>query len=298
MPGRNWQSAAYRYGFNTQEKSPELAEGHYTAEFWEYDARIGRRWNLDPVVKVHESGYAALGKNPVYLIDPDGNDWIISQETKEGRTHYNLTFRARLVNESSTEYAHDQLQDIVKRIKDGLGANVKKDVDKAFTGRDGDVRWSIDVQLEVGTEENTKDHHHLIKIVDDGDKRLGKDVNGNSNAALANAGQRDIFINNKIVDNRPANEGSGLDAKGNPSLERTAAHDVGHTGGLLHPRQHAGETNFRHIPRTAFERKPRNLMHQSVYPKVAGFSLVREQLELMYRLYDGGNKKGPLQIRN
>ena len=44
---------AYRYGFNGQEKSDEIkGEGSsYTAEFWEYDPRIGRRWNIDPEEK-------------------------------------------------------------------------------------------------------------------------------------------------------------------------------------------------------------------------------------------------------
>ncbi len=71
MPGRSG-GANYRYGFNTQEKSPELAEGHYTAEFWEYDARIGRRWNLDPVDKVSGSNYSVNGNSPISLNDPYG----------------------------------------------------------------------------------------------------------------------------------------------------------------------------------------------------------------------------------
>jgi hypothetical protein len=49
MPGRSFQSGSgYRYGAQGQEKVEEIAPGHYKAEFWEYDSRIGRRWNLDP----------------------------------------------------------------------------------------------------------------------------------------------------------------------------------------------------------------------------------------------------------
>jgi hypothetical protein len=43
-------AGAYRYGFNTQEKEDEIsgsAGTHYSAEFWMYDTRTGRRWNLD-----------------------------------------------------------------------------------------------------------------------------------------------------------------------------------------------------------------------------------------------------------
>ncbi|UYQ95401.1 hypothetical protein MKQ68_09855 [Chitinophaga horti] len=66
----------YRYGFNGQEKSDEIkGEGNsYTAEFWEYDSRLARRWNIDPVVKHYESPYASLGNNPVNYSDPDGAD--------------------------------------------------------------------------------------------------------------------------------------------------------------------------------------------------------------------------------
>ncbi|MDA3891191.1 MAG: hypothetical protein PF517_05950, partial [Salinivirgaceae bacterium] len=43
----------YRFGFGGQEKDDEITGNsgtHYTAAFWEYDTRIGRRWNVDPVI--------------------------------------------------------------------------------------------------------------------------------------------------------------------------------------------------------------------------------------------------------
>jgi RHS repeat-associated protein len=76
MPGRMFSSGEYRYGFNGQEKSDEVkgAGNHYTAEFWEYDSRIGRRWNMDPIIKEYESPYAAFSNNPIWFIDPSGAD--------------------------------------------------------------------------------------------------------------------------------------------------------------------------------------------------------------------------------
>jgi len=66
----------YRYGMNTQEKDNEIyGEGNsYSAEYWQYDARLGRRWNVDPVVKVHESPYATFANNPIGFVDPSGAD--------------------------------------------------------------------------------------------------------------------------------------------------------------------------------------------------------------------------------
>jgi RHS repeat-associated protein len=64
----------YRYGMNGQEKDDEIANGVYTAEYWEYDSRLGRRWNPDPVVKPFESPYACFRNNPIHYSDPSGMD--------------------------------------------------------------------------------------------------------------------------------------------------------------------------------------------------------------------------------
>jgi hypothetical protein len=88
MPGRSWpiQTAydntstgtkPYRYGFNGQEGDFEVYNSggtSYTAEFWQYDSRLGRRWNVDPIIKPWESPYATFANNPIYYIDPNGAD--------------------------------------------------------------------------------------------------------------------------------------------------------------------------------------------------------------------------------
>ena len=73
MPGRSYQSSSsYRYGMNGQEKDLEIFEGAMTAEFWEYDSRLGRRWNRDPITYPWQSSYATFNNNPVYFSDPSG----------------------------------------------------------------------------------------------------------------------------------------------------------------------------------------------------------------------------------
>ena len=77
LVGRKWSvGGEYRYGFNGKENDNEIkGEGNsYTAEFWEYDARIGRRWNIDQVYK--HSPYVAFGGNPIAFSDPLGLDSI------------------------------------------------------------------------------------------------------------------------------------------------------------------------------------------------------------------------------
>jgi hypothetical protein len=91
-----YSCCTYRYGFNGMEKDDEIAGSgnSYTAEFWEYNPRIGRRWNIDPVVKPWESSYACFANNPTLYIDPRGNDKIKFDENgnymsgdKKGKLH-------------------------------------------------------------------------------------------------------------------------------------------------------------------------------------------------------------------
>src|SRR5690606_26059713 len=43
------------------------------ALFWEYDTRLGRRWNLDPKPQISISDYAAFGNNPIWYNDVLGD---------------------------------------------------------------------------------------------------------------------------------------------------------------------------------------------------------------------------------
>lgn len=74
ITNRKLSNTNYRYSINGQEKETELNENITTAEYWEYDSRIGRRWNIDPIVKDDESPYLTFSGNPIALSDPDGDD--------------------------------------------------------------------------------------------------------------------------------------------------------------------------------------------------------------------------------
>jgi hypothetical protein len=72
--GRKYTAGSgYRYGFNGQEKSDEIGGEFTTAEYWEYDSRIGRRWNVDPEVQDNESPYVCFSDNPIFFSDLLGN---------------------------------------------------------------------------------------------------------------------------------------------------------------------------------------------------------------------------------
>jgi hypothetical protein len=68
----------YRYGFNGQEKEKEItgSDTHTSAEFWMYDTRVGRRWQLDPKPLFSSSNYSTLLNSPISFFDLKGDTTI------------------------------------------------------------------------------------------------------------------------------------------------------------------------------------------------------------------------------
>jgi hypothetical protein len=96
MPNRTYSlsSSKYRFGFNGQEKDNEVyGEGNLnTAEFWQYDTRIGRRWNVDPKLKIWESPYATFSNNPILFVDINGDSSIALPTGKTGEIKDNISY--------------------------------------------------------------------------------------------------------------------------------------------------------------------------------------------------------------
>ena len=98
MKERTFANSEYRYGFNGQEQSDELDENRnsYTAEFWQYDSKIARRWNVDPVVKHYESSYAAFANNPIWFVDVNGQDTLVVNTQMLENTGKTVIFKVTL----------------------------------------------------------------------------------------------------------------------------------------------------------------------------------------------------------
>ncbi len=102
MPGRSVDEG-YRWGFNTQEKVDEIEDNHFTAEFWEYDSRIARRWNRDPKPIAEESEYAVNRNSPNYYNDPDGDNPILGAVIAAFTEYAGIVGSKMLSNKSFTE---------------------------------------------------------------------------------------------------------------------------------------------------------------------------------------------------
>jgi hypothetical protein len=87
MEERSFERApekGYRYGMNGQEKDDDVASGVFAAQYWEYDSRIGRRWNVDPKPNVSESLYACFGNNPIAQSDVLGDTIVRDNKSNTG----------------------------------------------------------------------------------------------------------------------------------------------------------------------------------------------------------------------
>jgi len=83
--------SGFRFGFNTQEKDKEVYNNNetYTATFWEYDGRLGRRWNLDPVDHILGSNYTVNFNTPTTFKDPNGLFGSRKEARQYKREHIN-----------------------------------------------------------------------------------------------------------------------------------------------------------------------------------------------------------------
>jgi RHS repeat-associated protein len=109
MQTRGFAAGGYRFGFNTQEKDTEIGSDIYTAQFWEYDGRLGRRWNVDPVPQVSISDYAVNGNNPILNRDVLGNEKESIHLDPKGRFICAYNDGDNSIYEHQTAYTKDKV---------------------------------------------------------------------------------------------------------------------------------------------------------------------------------------------
>jgi len=112
LEGRKFNDTTAHYGFNGQMKVPEIGADQYTAEYWEYDSRIARRWNLDPKGTEWESPYDVLNDDPLWNMDELGDSSHPIVITTPGKT-------------TSTQHVVAQIGDL-KDFKDKVKSGYQK----------------------------------------------------------------------------------------------------------------------------------------------------------------------------
>lgn len=114
MEGRKYSmTTQYKFGYNTQEQTDEVNEirGHYTALYWEYDPRTGRRWNLDPKPVTWESGYSVNRGNPIWISDPLGDFGNPEKQKERAQRKFDRKITKPLKEMEKKGFTPAQIQD-------------------------------------------------------------------------------------------------------------------------------------------------------------------------------------------
>lgn len=148
-----------------------IGDNLYTALSWEYDARLGRRWNVDPVVKPWESSYASFSNNPLMYVDPSGLDPSLPDTKSETTTAvaYQVTSQEKnssgdiiketvkfteTVTETRTSYSYNAEADKVEKTVEYIRFKTEVTLTRTLT-QDGNSVWSEDRTTTVSEKSNT-----------------------------------------------------------------------------------------------------------------------------------------------
>ena len=92
--------SSVKVGFQGQLQYDEVkGEGNiYTAEFWAYEPRLGRRWNQDPKPNPSISNYACFANNPILYTDFLGDTISLRGMSQEQINNFNA--KIQVLNKS------------------------------------------------------------------------------------------------------------------------------------------------------------------------------------------------------
>ncbi len=99
-------SDGYGYGHNGQMKVNEIAGigNHYTAQYWEMDPRVGRRWNLDPKPMFGLSEYSLFNNNPIWYSDILGDKFKNGEQENKDNAEKDKNDAAQRQAEAQKKY--------------------------------------------------------------------------------------------------------------------------------------------------------------------------------------------------
>ncbi len=127
-----------------------------TAEFWQYDARLGRRWNLDPKPQRAISDYACFANSPFQFSDLKG-DSIRLTDAFKAQKQYMKAWDTWMSTESGKQFKKDY-------DKGGKYEHIAAVFDAVPTEKMNDSWASGETNSEIVDVKNPKNVTSLLKF--------------------------------------------------------------------------------------------------------------------------------------
>ena len=210
---RSYDIPHYRNLFNGQEADNEVYENGacLSAEFWQYDSRLGRRWNVDPVFKEYESPYACFAGNPIIINDKFGADTSFSdnQARQDFMKAYNTVNET--INEitaSITKYENELSTGTLTKFQTKKISNAKTNAEKDLAEwnklkTDFENIFTSKVKFTYTSEINDLQENENGKVLGDKSKTYGEGKEMTGVVYIAIRPGFDAFI---IHENRHLNQ--------------------------------------------------------------------------------------------
>lgn len=314
----NSEADGYRYGFNGMEADDEvknLKGTSYDFGARMYDPRVGRWLTIDPLAGKYPSmsPYIFVGNMPIIAIDPNGKEIIFTVTKKEdGTLHVHMTLNAKLVDETYRGISEDKMGEYKDRISSAIKEYYELSQGHLWKVEDvngelvsGDFDMSVTVNLEVSEGLEPGDHGIYLRdpgnLPDESSESCVAPVNVDG---LSEPGTNYIYLSTSILENkpeppsaeqgyspdeavggenRPSYAGTGFTETGEPTLERTVSHELGHNA-LGDKNEELGHANV----------WVNNLLTSSSQKHNAGVRVNARQIEAMIKEFQKGNlNNGP-----
>ena len=229
LPGRNYGSSSYRFGFNGKENDNDVHGATGTFQDYgmrAYDTRVGRFFSVDPIAKSYPelTPYQFASNTPIGAIDLDGLEAFknTSIDNKSGKTVITLTIDLKVKNSSETASASAVA---------GWAAKIAAKVEKTYSATDGAISYVTKVNLVMNTEgtgfaEVNPETDFYLDFVDE--------VEGTDEERIAGMSTVGATSTNRIQVRWQSLNSPGVN-RSDIAIARTGTHELGHALGLHHP---------------------------------------------------------------